>query len=145
MSGEDFNLESFIPFRVHQASEAVSQSFRNIYRDEFGMTRSEWRVFAHLGQYGSMTATEIGKSASLHKTKVSRALMALEKRRWLIREADENDRRVQRLGLTKAGLKAFGQLGTHASQYNLDLTKRLGEKDAKTLLRMMEKLLKSVD
>jgi DNA-binding MarR family transcriptional regulator len=43
----------------------------------------------------------------MHKTKVSRAVSALEKRRWLVRETDEADRRVEHLRLTKAGEEAY--------------------------------------
>ena len=109
-SGDAFDLEGFLPFRLHQASEAVSQSFRAVYRSDYGMTRTEWRVFAQLGQYGAMTATELGISANLHKTKVSRAVFALEKRRWLKRQQDANDRRSHILHLTDGGRQAFREL-----------------------------------
>ena len=41
MSAREFDLETFIPFRLHTVSEAVSQSFRTVYRNAYGMTRSE--------------------------------------------------------------------------------------------------------
>ena len=139
-SNPDFNLENFLPFRLHQASEAVSQSFRSVYRNEFGMTRSEWRVLAHLGQYGALTATEIGNSASLHKTKVSRAVYTLEKRRWLIRAPDERDRRVQILNLTKFGQQAYQRLGCKAQSYNDQLAKQLGPVQVAEIIQLANAL-----
>ena len=144
-SNREFDLETFLPFRLHQASEAVSQSFRSIYRHEYGMTRSEWRVLAHLGQYGSMTATEIGNSASLHKTKVSRAVFSLEKRRWLSRTPDQRDRRIQILTLTKMGHQAFRRLGSRAQDYNDQLAKKLGEAKAAEIVQLADTLQRVVE
>lgn len=135
-SAGDFDLEKFLPFRLHLAAETVSQSFRRVYHDEFGMTRSEWRVLAHMGQYGALTATDIGKLARLHKTKVSRAVFALEKRRWLSRIPDKRDRRTQILNLTKTGAQAYRQLGLRAQVYNDHLAKRLGEDKVEQILEL---------
>ena len=50
-----------------------------------------------------MTATEVGVHSTMHKTKVSRAVFALEQRRWLKRTQDDGDRRVEHLELTAPG------------------------------------------
>ncbi len=141
----EFDLETFLPFRLHQASEAVSQSFRSIYRNEYGVTRSEWRVLAHLGQYGPMTATEIGNSASLHKTKVSRAVFSLEKRRWLSRAPDQRDRRVQILTLTKLGHRSYRRLGSQAQHYNDQLAQKLGEAKAAEIIELADILQRVIE
>lgn len=143
-SDDAFDLEEFLPFRLHQASEAVSQSFRAIYRSDYGMTRTEWRVFAQLGQYGAMTATELGISANLHKTKVSRAVMALEKRRWLKRQQDANDRRSHILQLTDGGRLAFRELGQRGLVYNQRMSERLGKAQFDEVLRLTIELEKAV-
>ena len=137
MAQYDFDLETFLPFRLHQASEAVSQSFRAVYRDEYGLTRNQWRVLAHLGQYGAMTATEIGKAAKLHKTKVSRAVFTLERRRWLIREQNTTDRRVQQINLTDQGMTAFKRLGHLGQLHNQQLQQKLGREQFQNLLKLL--------
>nr|WP_256370895.1 MarR family transcriptional regulator [Rhodovulum sp. ES.010] len=38
------------------------------------MRRTEWRVLFNLGRDGPMTATQLGRLAHTHKTKVSRAV-----------------------------------------------------------------------
>ena len=143
-SSDDFDLENFLPFRLHQASEAVSQSFRAIYRKDYGMTRTEWRVFAQLGQYGAMTATEVGISANLHKTKVSRAVHALEKRRWLKRQQDQSDRRSHIVNLTDAGQRAFRELGQRGLIYNQRMSDHLGKARFDEVLRLTAELEKAV-
>ena len=143
-NADTFNLEDFLPFRLHQASEAVSQSFRTIYRNDYGMTRTEWRVFAQLGQYGAMTATQLGLSASLHKTKVSRAVFALEQRRWLERQQDTTDRRSHILRLTRLGQEAFRELGQRGLIYNQRMSDERGQTQFDEILRLTAELEKAV-
>ena len=119
-------LESFLPYRLMRLSEAVSREFAKAYHDRYGLTRPEWRVFATLGQYGEMTATAIGAHSAMHKTKVSRAVAALEKRKWLARETDPADRRVERLTLTKAGRAAYGAMVPVAQDFERWLSKAMG-------------------
>ena len=135
-----FDLHSFLPFLMHHASEKVSLGFRDIYRDRYRMTRSEWRVLATLGQYGALTATEIVTHTGLHKTKVSRAVFSIEKRRWLKRRQDEKDRRVQRLELTAQGLSAFTSLCEAGVAYNRKVREFLGDDDFARLSDLLLKL-----
>ena len=117
MDAERLELESFLPYRLNRLTDAVSREFSALYRERYGITRPEWRLLATLGQYGTMTATEIGRHSSMHKTKVSRAVTALEKRRWVARETSEADRRVEQLRLTKAGMDAYRDMVPLAKDY----------------------------
>ena len=135
-------LEDFIPYRLNKAAEAVSQRFASIYRDRYGLTRPEWRTLATLGQFGILTATAIGAHSSMHKTKVSRAVFALEKRRWLSRKRDDIDRRIENLELTPAGRKVYADLAKVAHQFEAELLSHLGkrgENELKAGLAALEK------
>ena len=122
----DFTLETFLPYRLNQAAERVSQRFAAQYRARYHMTRPEWRALAALGTYGRMTATEIGANSSMHKTKVSRAVRALEEKRWLKRSEDTQDRRVEHLDLTAAGKRIYGEMVALAHAYEEELAGLLG-------------------
>ena len=129
----DFKLETFLPYRLNQAAERVSQRFAAQYRTRYGMTRPEWRALAALGAYGRMTATEIGVNSSMHKTKVSRAVKALEEKRWLKRREDMSDRRIEHLELTPAGKRIHGEMIALARVYEQELARLLGEDGLKQL------------
>ena len=74
------------------------------------MLRTEWRVLFHLGRHGAMSAREISQRAGIHKTKVSRAVAALERKRFLQRRPSAEDRRVEILELRGPGQEAFADL-----------------------------------
>ena len=121
-----FDLEAFLPYRLNRAAEMVSLRFAAQYRERYGMTRPEWRAMAALGSCGRMTATAIGANAAMHKTKVSRAVKALEDRRWLERTVDGNDRRVEHLELTAAGFRIYREMVEMARAYEQELADLLG-------------------
>ena len=73
----EFDLQDFLPYLLNQAAEVSSLEFQQVYRDRYGMLRTEWRVLFHLGLYGTMTAAQIGSRAKMHKTKISRAVQRL--------------------------------------------------------------------
>ncbi|WP_349358784.1 MarR family winged helix-turn-helix transcriptional regulator [Stappia sp.] len=119
-------LDRFLPYRLVRASDLVSQRFAALYKARYGISRPEWRTFAILGEVDGVTATEIGRRSTMHKTKVSRAVAALEARGWLIRQIDEADRRVEHLRLTPSGRKVYGELATLAHAFQAELAEDLG-------------------
>ncbi|MCU4653057.1 MarR family transcriptional regulator [Roseibacterium sp. SDUM158016] len=123
---DDFELTDFTPYLLNAAAEAQSQEFSRVYRDRYGMLRTEWRVLFHLGRYGEMSAREISRRASIHKTKVSRAVSALEAKRFLQRRPSEEDRRVELLALRPPGRAAFDDLSRAAAAHEAELEARLG-------------------
>jgi DNA-binding MarR family transcriptional regulator len=133
VSAMDFKLETFLPYRLNQAAERVSQRFAAQYRARYRMTRPEWRALAALGSYGRMTATEIAANSSMHKTKVSRAVRALEEKRWLKRSEDAADRRIEHLELTPAGRRIYGEMIALARDYEQELARLLGAGGLKQL------------
>jgi DNA-binding MarR family transcriptional regulator len=137
---EDFDLEEFLPYSLNRAAEAASLGFQAIYKAQYGMLRTEWRVLAHLGRYGCMTARSICLRAGLHKTKVSRAVKALESRRFLTRRTAEVDRRQEVLSLTAAGEAAFRHLADEARRYDARLAARLSPDDLSALRRALRAL-----
>ena len=133
-------LETFLPYRLNRLAEDVSRNFSRIYRDRFGITRPEWRLLATLGQYGTMTATAVGQHSAMHKTKVSRAVAALQQRHWLTRTPDDADRRIEHLRLTSAGLAAYRELVPIAHAFEARLLAALSDSDKKAVLRLITEL-----
>jgi DNA-binding MarR family transcriptional regulator len=90
------------------------------------MTRTQWRVLANLGKFGAMTARDICAISHIDKTKVSRAVSALEEGRLISRAISPQDRRVEILSLTDRGREIFADLGQKAIEYDLALRARIG-------------------
>jgi DNA-binding MarR family transcriptional regulator len=123
---EILELENFLPYRLYRLADLVSREFATVYKDRLSLTRPEWRVLAGLGQHRKLTATQLGEQSAMHKTKVSRAVAELERRRWLVRTPDENDRRIEHLTLTKAGLDTYREMVPLAKAFERRLSQAMG-------------------
>jgi len=131
-------LEKFLPYRLNQVSEKVSLNFAQEYKRRYGLTRPEWRTFATIGQFGVITAREICNHSPMHKTKVSRAVFALEKRRWIKRTQDPADRRLEHLELTSAGKSTYLDMVGMANAFEEKFVQLIGESDTQLLLSALE-------
>ncbi|OAN76595.1 MarR family transcriptional regulator [Jannaschia sp. EhC01] len=137
MTKTPFHLPYFLPYLLNQAAEAASREFQDYYRAKYGMLRNEWRVLFHLGCYGDLSAKQICEKALLHKTKVSRAVAALEEKRYLIRTPSPQDRRIEVLSLTPAGLRVFKDLSGAAEGFEAKLHDGLTPLEVETLRRVL--------
>jgi DNA-binding MarR family transcriptional regulator len=116
-------LEEFLPYQLYVVANLVSQALSRIYVDRYGIDIPEWRILVTLGQYETMTAKAIGAHSHMHKTKVSRAVGELERRKLLVRRENRADRREAFLSLTPAGRAIYNELAPGA----LDFARRLFE------------------
>lgn len=139
--GQDFDLQLFLPYLLNQAAEAASKGFQASYKAAYGMTRTQWRVLAHLGRFGALTARDICARTHVEKTKVSRAVAALEDRGWLTRSPSPLDRRAEILTLTDRGRAVFAQLGQQAIAYDRHLRAHLGPRDAARLDDLLRRII----
>jgi len=137
---DDFDLMLFMPYLLNQAAEESSLAFQQHYKQRYGMLRTEWRVLFHLGYYKPMTAREMCDRAKLHKTKVSRAVTALEKRRYLKREKVEWDRRQEILTLTPLGQSVYRDLKEVARDYDKKLQAQFTAEEDAILRKCLKKL-----
>ena len=77
-------LEDFLPYQLNVVASLTSQALSRVYARRYRIGVPEWRVLVTLGQYGVMTGKAVGAHSHMHKTKVSRAVALLEKRRLLV-------------------------------------------------------------
>lgn len=133
-------LESFLPYRLNRAAATASRQFSAVYRNEFNLTVPEWRTLATLSQFGTATSTEIGEHSAMHKTKVSRAVASLQRRRWLLRDTDERDRRIEHLSLSPAGHNAYRKLAPKLLAFEKHLLQQLSPTDREALAKSLHAL-----
>ena len=136
-----FDLEHFLPYLLNQAAEATSHGFGTVYRERYGFTRTQWRVLANLGKFGAMSARDICAISHIEKTKVSRAVAALEEAAMLSRSPSATDRRAEILSLTMRGQAVFSELGALAVSYDTGLRAALGEDEARSLTMLLQRLI----
>lgn len=135
-----FDLKAFLPYLLNQAADRLSLTFQRHYKDRYGMLRGEWRVLANLGCYGPMTARQICDKTRMNKTKVSRAVAALERKRYLTRREIPEDRRQAVLNLTGQGQAVHDDLARAAAEFDAQIGSGLSQEEARILRNCLTRL-----
>ena len=133
-------LNHFIPYRLANLANTVSNAFSRIYRNSFGLTVPEWRILARLAEQDGLNSKLIGTISFMDKSKVSRAVKLLEDKGLLIRQPVEQDKRAWCLSLTEAGMDLYRQLVPITLEWESELLSVLDTTEYRDLMRIMDKL-----
>jgi DNA-binding MarR family transcriptional regulator len=133
-------LEDFLPYQLNVVSSLVSQALSRIYSRRYRIGVPEWRVLVTLGQFGVMTGKAIGAHTHMHKTKVSRAVAILERRKLLARRINRDDMRESFLSLTAPGRAMYEELAPHARDFARRLAEILTPDDREAFDRALRKI-----
>src|SRR5262249_21158854 len=119
-------------YQLNGVASWVADALAGVRPRRYRIGIPEWRVLVTLGQFGVMTGKAIGAHTHMHKTKVSRAVALLEKRKLLARRINRADMRESFLSLTAAGRIIYEELAPHALDFARRLTDILtpGDRDA---------------
>ena len=133
-------LEQYLPYRLSILSNRVSLVIAQAYKDKFGLSITEWRIMAVLGEYPGASADEVSNKTQIEKSMISRAVQKLLGRNLIERHVDDNDRRRQNLELTKTGKEVYDQIVPISYDYEDSLLECLSNKEIKQLDGIIEKL-----
>jgi DNA-binding MarR family transcriptional regulator len=134
-------LDEFLPYRLNVCSSLVTQALSRIYAERYRMGVPEWRVLVTLGELGPMTAKAVGLHSHMHKTKVSRAVALLERRKLVSRRINRADLREAFLSLTAAGREIYKDLAPAALEFMRQLMESVDPADRAALDRALTKLI----
>lgn len=133
-------LDEFLPHRLNLCSGSVSTALSKIYAERHQIGVPEWRVIVILGEFGRLTAKDIGAHGQMHKTKVSRAVAVLEKRGFVTRRANVADLREAFLSLTPEGRAIYDDIAPHAVAFADRLIASIAPADRETFCRVLKQL-----
>ena len=134
-------LEEFLPYQLNVVASLVSQALSRLYAERYGIGVPEWRVLVTLGEFETMTGKAVGEHSHMHKTKVSRAVALLEKRKLVVRRVNRSDLRESFLSLTPEGRAIYDDLAPGAMALSRHLTEAIAPEDREAFARAMERLI----
>ncbi|MGE5115831.1 MAG: MarR family winged helix-turn-helix transcriptional regulator [Betaproteobacteria bacterium] len=134
-------LESFFPYRLAVAADAVSRSIAQVYGERFDLGRDEWRVLAALADAAMLRTSAVIERTTLDKVAVSRALARLEGRGLVERRTDPEDGRGYLIRLRTAGRALLGKLTPMVREREAFLLAGLDEAERRALDAALGKVL----
>ncbi len=110
----------------------------------YGITRAQWAVLAKVERAEGMKQTELAEQMEMQPITLTRLIDKLCDNDWLERRGDDNDRRVNRLYLRKAGRQLLGKLSGLRSELTATALEGINPADALRLLSQLETIKENV-
>lgn len=133
-------LDGFFPYRMAVASEAFSRRLAEVYGQDFGLSREEWRLLFLLANAESLTSLELSRRTTLDKVQVSRAAQRLQDKALIRRAIAAEDRRLRVYRCTDAGRALFAQLFPQVAARSEAILGTMSDEDRAALDRGLEAL-----
>ncbi|CZF82745.1 Transcriptional regulator, MarR family [Grimontia indica] len=133
-------LNQFLPYRMVNLADGISNACSKIYREEFDVSIPEWRILARLAEHEKLNAKDIGDLTFMDKSRVSRAVKLLEEKGLLLKVKDSTDNRASFLSLSESGRDLYAKIAPKALDWEAELIDVLDTVEYRDFLRVMEKL-----
>lgn len=113
-----------------------------------GMTPSQLSALSVIAATGPLTIGELAAHENVQPPTISRVVDALESAGWIERAADESDRRVTRVQVTRKATRELARVRAERNAYLADRLATLGADERSAILAAMpalETLLREMD
>jgi DNA-binding MarR family transcriptional regulator len=137
---EALKLDTYLPYRLSVASNAVSGLIARAYQDRFGLTIPQWRLVCVLAEDGPATPGQLVARTVMDKVTVSRAAQGLLKRRLVTRRDNQADGRSHVLALSAEGSRLYAEIAPLALSYEAALISGLTPSEVAQLKRLLGRL-----
>lgn len=137
------DIDHYAPFLLNAIGNAWQRKTSAIYRDQFGLSISEWRVLSMLNIEPGITANRICEVIKMDKAAVSRSLKILESEGFLTFEASPTDTRKRRWWLSDEGLKRHDEIMSVALGCEAEMVEGLSPPELETCLKALRIMLRN--
>jgi DNA-binding MarR family transcriptional regulator len=136
----DFDLQQFFPYQLSLLAGRSSEYIAKIHRQEYDLSKFEWRIVATIGQHAQMSAKDICQFTGLEKMQTSRAIKKLVSRGLLHQQTCDRDRRAVLIQLSAKGLQMYTEIMPLVKQQEQRMLAGLSGYERKQLMLLTQKL-----
>lgn len=130
------NFDRNLGFLVHDVSRLMRAAFDQRVK-QIGLTRSQWRVLAHLLRHDGTTQSALADELEIGKASLGPMLARLAERGWVERRDDPTDRRVKRLYCTEKVQPVIADMWQIGRQLHRQVLAGLGRDEQRRLIEAL--------
>lgn len=136
---DDFSSE--LPFLLADCTRLYATNLdRQLRHNGLTLSRSQWRVIAHLYRQDGLTQTELAELLGIEKAPLGTLLEKLEKSDLIERHCDAEDKRAKRVYISDEGRKVIPLIRHQAEILKALSTTDLSKDEMDLLIRLLQKI-----
>jgi DNA-binding MarR family transcriptional regulator len=142
---EVLDLDRYVPYFFAAINNALSATASTVYRADFGIGVTDWRVLSTLAQEPDIAASRIVALVALDKAAVSRSLSALAELGIAQAKPGKRDPRRKAWRLTAKGWRLHDAVLARALERERALIHGIDPEDMAACLRAMRRMRANVE
>lgn len=135
----------FLTHRLAKVQAKLNAQASRILRDHAGITITQWRIVAALGDTGRCTSAQLSRITDMDKGLISRNVKTLTAEGIVTVSRDETDNRALYLDLTATGQALFTRTVPRMWSRQMALRAHLEDAEFDVFMRACEKLENAAD
>src|SRR5690349_4155251 len=135
----DLNHAIRFGFLVHDVSRLRRVALDRVLKP-LGVTRSQWWVLAFLSRRDGMTQTALAADLDLTKVAIGGLLDRMEAAGLVQRRFDENDARIRRVYLTRAGIRLVRDIRKQVERVEVEILGPNTEEEIQVTVRTLHRM-----
>jgi MarR family transcriptional regulator, organic hydroperoxide resistance regulator len=137
----NFNIEDTLGYIVSKAHQAMLNQFSYLLKtNSLNVTVEQWAVLNIAFTLPGISQSDIARMTQTDKANIMRMLDLLEKKNFINRKSDENDRRLHRIYLTRDGEEMLETILPLAEETNRMSATGLSPEELDELKKMLRKI-----
>lgn len=141
MTSPKLSLSDFATYRLHRIVKQFDRGIAQAYSEALGLSLSEARTLAAIGEFGPFLVIDLARFANLDKSQASRAADHLIKQGLVRREPSPTDGRAVLISLSAEGKPLFEKIMRIASSRHETLMSALSPQERAVMELALGKLL----
>ena len=140
-----FNINTSLGFIIGKTSLLIKSAFNREMKDKgFNTTVEQWSILNAVYKNPGISQSDIAKASVKDKTNITRIIDLLEKKEYLIRKNDKNDRRLYRIFLTDKGEKILNNLFPIATELNKNCSENISVEELEIMKTVLNRICVNV-
>jgi DNA-binding MarR family transcriptional regulator len=123
----------------------LTLTLAEMYKREFDISQTEWRIIAVLAEHAPMSAKDLSEFIVIDIFSITRATSNLVKRGFLTRRVDQQDRRKIELRLAARGRKVYEEIVPVALSVERAVFGVLSKAESEQLNTILDKIEEHID
>ena len=116
------------------------QIYINNNTKDLQISDSEYIFLMEMYKNDNMSQEQLSKNLIIDKSATARAIKSLEEKEYIIRKKDDNDKRTNRIKLTKKGIEIKDRLSNLLEEWNNEITSDIDKNLLNTVIDTINKM-----
>jgi len=142
-------MKTFDPYKSlgFQCELTLKTFIRNLASrlDGTGISPTQFRLLTHLVADGPLSQAELSEMLSITPPSTVKLIDRMQRDGWVIRKADDKDRRVNKIDYTKKARKVWEEATIHSRRLLKQAYRGISENEINTVITVLAKVRKNLE